>query len=117
MYTAACSWFGHARIVAVGLCCSVLSAILVAQPSTRPVTLPKGTYLQLTIAQTVSTRFSQEGERFTATLEKPVLVDGQTVLAKGTQVVGTVSRVKRPGRFRGKAELFLSFDYIHLADG
>lgn len=93
------------------------SAVMWGQPSSRTQTLLRGTRLQLNILQSVSTRHSQEGDQFTATLETPVQVEGQTLLPKGTQFVGTVSRVKRPGRFRGKAELFLCFDYVRLADG
>lgn len=79
--------------------------------------LPKGTHLRVLVQQPLSTKFSQEGQQFTAALEEPLIIEGQTALPKDTLLVGTVSRVKRPGRFRGKAELFVCFDYVRLADG
>jgi type IV secretion system protein VirB10 len=93
--------------------------LLSAWPQTpvRTATLPRGTVLQLTIQDSISTKLSQEGDRFTAVVDKAILVDGVVVIPKGTQFVGTVSRVKRPGRFRGKAELYLGFDFVRMLDG
>ena len=88
-----------------------------AQSPSRSVILPRGTKLVVNLVQGLSTKNSQEGEQFTTVLEKELVLDGMTVLPKGAQLLGTVSRVKRPGRFRGKAEMSLSFDVIRFPDG
>jgi hypothetical protein len=92
-------------------------ARVISQPASRSITLPRGTRLEISLLQGLSTKQSQEGEQFAAVLEKDLILDGGAILPKGTRAIGTVSRVKRPGRFRGKAELSLSFDVIRFLDG
>jgi type IV secretion system protein VirB10 len=87
------------------------------QSSPRSVVIPRGTRLEVNLLQGLSTKHSQEGEQFLAVLERELSIDGLPVLPKNTRLVGTVSRVKRPGRFRGKAELSLGFDFIRFPDG
>jgi hypothetical protein len=92
-------------------------AQVLSQPAGRSITLPRGTRIEVSLLQGLSTKQSQEGEQFAAVLEKDLIQDGIAVLPKGVRAIGTVSRVKRPGRFRGKAELSLSFDVIRFSDG
>jgi hypothetical protein len=97
------------------LCC--WQVCVWSQSSPHAVVIPRGTKLEVNLLQGLSTRLSQEGEQFMAVLERELSIDGLAVLPTGTRLVGTVSRVKRPGRFRGKAELSLSFDFIRFPDG
>lgn len=105
----------HARGLFFLLFCFPAAAS--AQADRHEVTLERGTRLELNIRETLSTKNSQEGDQFTAVVERSVVRDGVTILPVGTRVIGTVSRVKRPGRFRGKAELTLCFHDVSLADG
>jgi type IV secretion system protein VirB10 len=47
----------------------------------------------------------------------PILVDGKVVIPPGSYVAGTVTSVKRPGRVKGKGELYLRFDSMTLPNG
>ena len=47
----------------------------------------------------------------------PVPVDGRIVIPPGTYVSGTVTSVKRPGRVKGRGELFLRFEQLILPNG
>jgi hypothetical protein len=87
------------------------------QAPSRSITLPRGMRVEVSLLQGLSTKQSQEGEQFASVLEKDLFLDGIVVLPKGTRAIGTISRVKRPGRFRGKAEITLSFDVFRFADG
>jgi len=78
------------------------------------ITLPEGTPLNLELNDYLSTRLTKEGNPFTATLTVPVTVSDRLVIPKGSLVSGTVSRVVRPGRFRGKAILNLSFQSVRI---
>jgi type IV secretion system protein VirB10 len=47
----------------------------------------------------------------------PIVQDGRIVVPKGSYVAGTVTEVKRAGKMKGKAELFLRFDSLTLPNG
>jgi hypothetical protein len=81
-----------------------------AAPAPRPapsVSLPAGTALRVTLSDGVGTDSSAVGGEFTATIAEPVVVEGQTVLKKGSTVVGRVVDLKKPGRVKGRASLSL----------
>ena len=74
------------------------------------VVVPRDTVLRVELLSNLSTEASQKGDRFQARLLEPKEYEGGTVQ-------GEVTRVKRPGRVKGTAELQLTFDRIQLADG
>src|SRR5260370_13532317 len=45
------------------------------------------------------------------------MVNGRIVIPPGSYVAGTVTEVKRPGRVKGRGELFLRFDSLTLPNG
>ncbi len=47
----------------------------------------------------------------------PITIDGRIIIPRGSYVTGTVSEAKRPGRIKGKGELFLRFDSLTLPNG
>ncbi len=78
------------------------------------VTLAEGTIISLELNDYLSTRLSAEGNPFTATVTAPVYRGERLAVPKGSLVSGAISRVVRPGRFRGKAILYLSFQSIRI---
>ena len=54
------------------------------------ISVPAGTRLRVALVEGVSTTKNSPGDRFTATLAEPVIVDGKMVLEKGTKVRGSV---------------------------
>ena len=46
-------------------------------------------------------------DTFTASLAEPLVIDGQTVVGKGTRVGGRVETLDEPGRVKGKAAISL----------
>jgi len=59
------------------------------------VTVPKGTAITATVAQTLATDKSHPGDSFAARLSSPVTIDGKVVIPKGAQVTGRVVAVKK----------------------
>jgi hypothetical protein len=55
----------------------------------------------------VGTDTSKPGDTFTASIAEPIVVNGKTVIAKGTKVQGRVETVDEPGRVKGRAALSL----------
>ncbi len=78
------------------------------------VTLAEGTAISLELNDYLSTRLNLEGNPFTATVTVPVYQAERLAIPRGSLVTGAVSRVVRPGRFRGKAILYLSFQSVRI---
>lgn len=91
-------------------CSSAETADQTGQTEAAPapqITLPSGTALKVVLKDGVSTEVSTPGSEFTVTLAEAVVINGQTVLEKGTTATGRVVDVKKPGRVKGKASLSL----------
>jgi hypothetical protein len=76
--------------------------------------LPEGTRITLRLNDYLSTKLNSEGDSFTAEVIAPVLAGDRQVVPKGSIVSGSVSRVVRPGRFRGRAVMNVVFDSIRV---
>lgn len=79
--------------------------------------LEPGTRVPLSLINSVSTRHSAEGDRVYLETVFPILVNGRVVIPPGSYVAGTITQVKRPGRVKGRGELFLRFDSLTLPNG
>ena len=77
----------------------------------------EGTRIPLSLINSVSTKQATEGDRVYMETAFPVLINGKVIIPVGSYVAGTVTKVKRPGRVKGKAELFLRFDSLTLPNG
>lgn len=76
-----------------------------------------GTKVPLSLLNSISTKNAIEGDRVYLETIFPVMVDGQIVIPVGSSVAGTVTTVKRAGRVKGRAELFVRFDSLILPNG
>jgi type IV secretion system protein VirB10 len=76
-----------------------------------------GTKVPLSLINSVSTKHSAEGDRIYLETVFPILVNGRIVIPPGSYVAGTVTQVKRPGRVKGRGELFVRFDSLTLPNG
>ena len=78
------------------------------------VSIPAGTILDVRLEQTLDTKRNRAGDRFTATLTRPIVLDGQTVIPSGTPCTGHLTESKPSGRFKGRAVMSLSLDSVQL---
>src|SRR6478736_6734107 len=76
-----------------------------------------GTKVPLSLINSVSTKHSAEGDRVYLETVFPILSNGRIVIPPGSFVTGTVTEIKRPGRVKGRGELFLRFDSLTLPNG
>jgi len=76
-----------------------------------------GSKIPLSLINSVSTKHSAEGDRVYLETTFPILVSGKIVIPPGSYVAGTVTQVKRPGRLKGRGELYLRFDSLTLPNG
>lgn len=76
------------------------------------VTIPAGTQLSVRTIDSIDSTKNHVGDRFQATLEEPLVVDGNVVVAKGANVYGKLAESKTSGTFTGKSELRLELTGI-----
>lgn len=86
----------------------------VEKPKPQPIVVPSGTVLTVTTSQGLSSKTSQTGQTFLATLAQPISVEGRTALPKGATVSGTVVNAKAKGKIKGEAELSLALTSISV---
>ena len=78
----------------------------------REVVLPSGTPLALELRSAIASDASHVEDSVRARLRKPLTADGRTILPAGTQVVGYVTDVERPGRVSGRAKIAMRFTVV-----
>lgn len=83
----------------------------------QEVTIPAGTKIPLVLKQTIWTKNARENDAVYAETNFPVVVDGKIVVPPGTYVQGKVTRVQRPGKVKGKAELLVNFTSLIFSSG
>src|SRR4051794_30847955 len=83
----------------------------------REYVVPAGTRVLLSLINSVDTKHSREGDRVYLRTAFPVIIDGRTVVPRGSNVTGVVSKSKQPGRVTGKGELYIRFEDLVLPNG
>jgi hypothetical protein len=82
--------------------------------ATPEATLPEGTRITLQLNKNLSTKTNREGDSFTAVVTMPVNLGDRMVIPKGSVVNCSISRIVRPGRFQGKAQMNFLFQSIDI---
>ncbi len=70
-------------------------------PSTTK--LPEGTAIPIRLLSALSSASSHAGDSFSATIDEPVVIDGQTLIARGTPATGRVLEAKPAASSRGSS--------------
>jgi hypothetical protein len=91
-----------------------------APPDTAPTpefTVNSGTKVPLSLINSISTKHSLAGDTVYLETAFPVVVNGRIVIPVGSNVQGTVTQIKKPGRVKGRGELYIRFDSLILPNG
>lgn len=86
-------------------------------PPPAVINLPEGTEVRVRLDQGLSSKDSQPGEGFQATVADDVTVHGETVIPRGARADGTVVAAKALGRFKGGALLAVKLERVHTRWG
>ena len=70
-------------------------------PSTTK--LPEGTPIPIRLQKALSSASSHAGDTFSATIDEPVVIDGQTLVDRGTPATGRVLEAKPAASSRGSS--------------
>jgi hypothetical protein len=80
------------------------------------ITLPAGTRLVIRTTETIDSSRHNAGHRFRGQLEGALVVDGVTVVARGTFVHGRLTQANQAGRVAGSSELAAVFTDVMVND-
>jgi hypothetical protein len=86
-------------------------------PQPRKVTLSAGTLLPVRLGETLTSEKNKEGDAFTATLDRPLVIDGFVVAERGARLEGRVVEADRAGKIRGVSHLAIELVKLTTADG
>lgn len=78
----------------------------------RSVVIPSGTEVQVRLAAQLDTGEAKAGQTFTGTVAEPVVVGGQTALARGAKVSGRVAEAVSSGRLKRPASITLELTSV-----
>jgi type IV secretion system protein VirB10 len=81
------------------------------------VTIVTGTKVELSLINSISTKHSAAGDSVYLETAFPVVVNGRVAIPVGSYVMGTVTQIKKPGRVKGRGELYIRFDSLTLPNG
>lgn len=95
------------------LLAAALASSAVAKWGSDPVAVPEHTRIHVVLDQAVSTN-ARPGHRFRATVSKPVVIEGKTVIPKGAHAEGVVVEAKEAGRVKGRARLLLALQSLDV---
>ena len=85
-----------------------------AAPAARPIVIPADTVINVVNDEPLGSKISTSGQRFKATVEKEIEVDGKVVVAKGAHATGMVKDAKPAGRFKGGSALELTLISVEV---
>lgn len=85
-----------------------------AKAEPKPVVVPAGTVVTVRLGNAVGSKISAPGQSFSATLAKPITVQGKQVVPAGASAAGTVVDAKPLGRFKGGALLKIKLTSINI---
>lgn len=77
------------------------------------ITVPQHTRIHVVLDQAVATS-RKPGHHFRATVSRPVVLEGKTVIPKGARAEGVVVEAKEAGRFKGRPRLLLALQSVDV---
>ncbi len=88
-------------------------------PRPQPVqaTIPSGTMLAVRLLETLNTDRNQAGDRFRASLEDAIVIDGNVAVPRGTTVEGRLLEAQQAGRVNGVAQFAMELSQLRLPSG
>ncbi len=78
--------------------------------------IPAGTLLRVRLRDTLTSKTSKDGDKFTGVIDEAVSANGKVVVPAGTIVDGHVAFVKPPGRVKGRAQMRVVLDALTTPD-
>ncbi len=88
-----------------------------AKPEAKKFEVEPNTHIPLSMINSVSTKTATPGDRVYLETVFPIMVNGRIVIPPGSYVAGTITKVERPGKVKGRGQFYLRFDSLTLPNG
>ncbi len=76
-------------------------------------TIPAGATITVRLVDSIDSRNNYVGETFRATVDTPLMVDGQTVVPRGAEAIGRLTVVEHSGRIRGRSMIAMELTALN----
>ncbi len=76
--------------------------------------IPSGTAITVRMTDAVDSRVAHLGQTFRASIDEPVVINGQTVIPRGADAVAKLVEDQQSGKFEGKTVLTLALTDISI---
>lgn len=83
-------------------------------PPPKKIAIPAGTQLTVRLNDPLDSERNHVGDSFHATLGAPIVIDDETAIPSGAEVVGRIVDVKSAGRFAGNSALTLELSSLSV---
>ncbi|HZH99057.1 MAG TPA: hypothetical protein VEX38_08805, partial [Fimbriimonadaceae bacterium] len=100
-----------ARLAAATLFASVVASSFAA------ITVYKGTEIPLRFEQSLSSMKAKAGDRVRFTVDEDIVIEGKTVVRKGTPVSGRATKVKGHGKYGVNAQIRIQVNPVRTVAG
>jgi hypothetical protein len=95
----------------------IFPSILMAQDSTKKVSISEGTVVSLKILQDISSKSANVGDILEFETNEPIIIGDKVIIPIGTKAFGKVTEAA-PRKMAGKAgKLNFTISYLNLANG
>jgi hypothetical protein len=88
-----------------------------ANQDLKPYIVPAGTKVPLRLQSGISTKTARVGDSVYAQTQFPIAIDNKMMIPAGTYVQGKISKITRPGRVKGRAEVLFNFTTLVYPSG
>jgi hypothetical protein len=85
-----------------------------AEPTTKHFTIPSGTEVYVRTIDSIDSETSHPNQNFKASLDKPIVVDNQTVIPRRSDVLLKVTEVEQAGKLKGTSQLKVQLDRLFI---
>ena len=88
-----------------------------SQPAMQPVPsgageIPAGTEIVIRMIDAADSQYDQLGKTYRASVDQPVVVNGQTIIPRGADVITVLTDAKKSGKISGRTELTLNLQSV-----
>jgi hypothetical protein len=95
----------------------LFSSLCVNAQTAREATIEPETKFKVTLQTQLSSKLSEVGDPVVATIDEPIYVNGETVVARGTEIRGRVAAVRPAGRPHKEGQMSIIFERIGMPWG
>lgn len=83
-------------------------------PPPRPLVVPAESVIYVVVDQSIGSKISRSGDNFSATVERPVEIEGRVAIPRGARATGLIVDAKPAGRFKGGAGLEVTLSSVEV---